>query len=268
MFFALSKIIGFFALPSNLVVVIGIAGLVLTRTRLARTGRGLAAAALILLAFAGLSPLGNALIEPLEDRFPPWDETRGMPTGIVVLGGAIDPLLVATRGAPDINEAAERLTIVPTLARRFPRARIIYSGGDGRLIRRSGAEATYAGKLFESFGIPRSRLTLEDRSRDTFENALFSKALAAPKPGELWLLVTSAYHMPRAVGAFRGVGFDVDAYPVDYRTSGPEDLLVPFDEASSGLRRTDVAAREWIGLLVYWLAGQSSELFPGPLPRT
>ena len=147
-------------------------------------------------------------------------------------------------------------------------ARIIYSGGDGRLIRRSGAEATHAGELFESFGIAKDRLFLEDRSRNTVENALFSKELVAPEPGELWLLVTSAYHMPRAVGAFRKAGFEVDAYPVDYRTSGPDDLLVPFDEASLGLRRTDVAVREWIGLFVYWVTGRSSELFPGPLPRT
>jgi uncharacterized SAM-binding protein YcdF (DUF218 family) len=264
MFFVLSKVIGFFALPSNLIVVIGISGLALTHTRLARTGRALAATALILLGLAGFSPLGNALIEPLEDRFPPWEETRGTPTGIVVLGGAIDPLLVATRGSPDINEAAERLTVIPSLARQFPTARIIYSGGDGRLIRHSGAEAKYAGELLESFGIAKNRITLEGLSRNTAENALDSKALATPKPGETWLLVTSAYHMPRAVGAFRKAGFAVEAYPVDYRTSGGEGLLVPFDEASSGLRRTDVATREWIGLLVYWLTGRSSELFPGP----
>jgi len=268
MFFALSKIVGFFALPSNLFVVVGIAGLVLAHTRHARLGRALAALALILLGLAGFSPLGKALIEPLEDRFPPWDQTRGTPAGIVVLGGAIDPLPAPTRGAPDINEAAERLTAIPALARRFPMARIVYSGGDGRLIRRSGAEATYAGELFESFGIAKDRLLLEDHSRNTVENALFSKELVAPEPGELWLLVTSAYHMPRAVGAFRRAGFEVDAYPVDYRTSGPDDLLVPFDEASLGLRRTDVAVREWIGLFVYWVTGRSSELFPGPLPRT
>jgi uncharacterized SAM-binding protein YcdF (DUF218 family) len=264
MFFVLSKILGFFALPSNLLVTLGIAGLVLARTRFARAGHRLAAAALILLAIAGLSPFGRALIEPLEDRFPPWDATRGPPAGIVVLGGAVDPGFVAARGAADINEAAERLAVVPALASRYPLARIIYSGGDAGLVFHGGTEAHYAAALIESFGVAKSRLTLEERSRNTVENAVYSNALAAPKPGERWLLVTSAYHMPRAVGAFRKAGFDVDAYPVDYRTGGAEDLLIPFDDAASGLRRTDIAAREWVGLLVYWITGRSSAFFPGP----
>jgi uncharacterized SAM-binding protein YcdF (DUF218 family) len=275
-FFALSKIFGFFALPSNLLVMLGLLGLALTRTRLARIGRRLAAAALILFAVVGVLPFGTALIEPLEDRFPPWDASRGPPTGIVVLGGALDPDFVAARGAPDLNEAAERLAVIPELARRYPLARIIYSGGNGRLAFRDGngglafrggSEAEFAGAVIESFGVPKTRLTLEGRSRNTVENAIYSKALAAPMPGERWLLVTSAYHMPRAMGAFRKAGFEVDAYPVDYRTRGVDDLL-SFDDAASGLRRTDAAAHEWVGLLVYWITGKSSELFPGPAGRS
>jgi hypothetical protein len=93
-----------------------LAGLVLARTRFARAGHRIAAAALILLAVVELSPLGNALIEPLEDHFPPWDATRGSPAGIVVLGGAVDPGFVAARNEADINEAAERIAVVPALA--------------------------------------------------------------------------------------------------------------------------------------------------------
>jgi len=204
------------------------------------------------------------LIEPLENRFPPWDAARGPPDGIVVLGGAIDPEFAAARGAPDLNEAAERITVVAELARKYPSARILYSGGNGRLAFRSGTEAQFAGALIESFGVPESRLILEDQSRNTAENAIFSLQLAMPKPGERWLLVTSAYHMPRAMGVFRKAGFAVEAYPVDYRTRGAADLLIPFDDVASGLRRTDTAAREWIGLMAYWLTGRSAELFPGP----
>jgi uncharacterized SAM-binding protein YcdF (DUF218 family) len=263
MFFVLSKVLGFFALPSNDILSIGIIGLALLRTRLARVGRGLVAASIILFAGFGLLPLGKLLIEPLEDRFPPWDAARGAPDGIVVLGGAIDPEPAAVRGAPDLNEAAERITVVAELARKFPSTRILYSGGSGRLFE-GEAEAQFAGVLFETFGVPKSRLILEDRSRNTAENAIFSLRLAMPKPGERWLLVTSAYHMPRSMGAFRKAGFPVEAYPVDYRTRGVADLLIPFDDVSSGLRRTDTAAREWIGLLAYWLTGRSPELFPGP----
>jgi uncharacterized SAM-binding protein YcdF (DUF218 family) len=264
-FFTLSKILAFFTVPSNLLVLLGLIGLALTATRLARIGRWLAAAAIILFAIAGVGPLGKALIKPLEDRFPPFDAGSGPPAGIVVLGGAIDPDFAALH-PPGLNEAAERVAIVPQLARTYPQARIIYSGGNPRLGSTTGGEAEYAGALIESFGVPKDRLTLEDRSRNTEENAIYAKALAVPKPGEIWLLVTSAHHMPRAMGAFRKVGFEVEAYPVDYRAPGRVRLLSVGD-AAMGLHRTDTAAHEWIGLLVYWITGKSSALFPGPDDR-
>jgi uncharacterized SAM-binding protein YcdF (DUF218 family) len=264
MFFPLSKILGFFAIPSNLVVSIGILGLLLLSTRFARAGRTLAFASLIVLAILGLSPVGNALIIPLEERFPRWDATRGAPDGIIVLGGAISPDVSSARDEVALNEAAERLTVAAELARRYPDARIVFSGGSGALIYDEGAEAPLALRLLESFGIPRARITLEDRSRNTVENAVLSKAIAQPKPGERWLLVTSAHHLPRAVGVFRKAGFPVEAYPVDWRTRGPEDALRPFASVGDGLRRSDTAVREWVGLAIYWLTGRSSELFPAP----
>src|SRR5262249_38657919 len=141
MFFPLSKILGFFAIPSNLVVSIGILGLLLLPTRFARAGRALAFASLIVLAILGLSPAGNALIIPLEERFPRWDTTRGAPDGIIVLGGAISPDVSAARDEVALNEAAERLTVVAELARRYPHARIVFSGGRAALIYADGAAA-------------------------------------------------------------------------------------------------------------------------------
>jgi uncharacterized SAM-binding protein YcdF (DUF218 family) len=264
MFFVVSKIVGFFAMPSNLVISIGILGLLLLPTRFTRAGRRLAFGSLILLAILGLSPLGNALIIPLEERFPAWNPAGGPPAGIVVLGGSLSPHVSAARNVVALNEAAERLTVAAELALRYPHARILFSGGSGALIFGEGAEAEFAVRVFESFGIPRGRVILEDRSRNTLENAILSKDLARPQPGERWLLVTSAYHMARAIGIFRKAGFDVEPYPVDWRTSGNEDALRPFPTVGDGLRRTDTAVREWVGLLAYWLMGMSSALFPGP----
>jgi uncharacterized SAM-binding protein YcdF (DUF218 family) len=264
MFFLLSKIFGFFAIPSNLTVSIGLLGLLLLSTRFVRAGRRLVVASFVVLAILGLSPLGNALIIPLEQRFPPWDAARGAPDGIIVLGGAISPDVSAARNDPALNEAAERMTAIPELARRYPDARILFSGGSGALIYNEGNEADFALRLFESLGIARARILLEDRSRNTVENALFSKAIAQPKSRERWLLVTSGYHMPRAIGIFRKVGFAVEPYPVDWRTRGMADAWRPFPTMGEGLRRSDIAVREWIGLAVYWLMGQSSELFPAP----
>jgi uncharacterized SAM-binding protein YcdF (DUF218 family) len=267
MFFYASKVLGFFAIPSNLIILLGIVGALLLRTRFARAGSGLVVGSLVLLAVIGLSPVGNALIVPLEDRFPPWDDRRGAPHGIVVLGGAISPDISHARNTVALNEAAERLTVVADLAKRYPDARIIFSGGSAALLFEERPEAEYALRLLETLGVPPGRVIPEGKSRNTVENARFSRELAQPKPGERWLLVTSAYHLPRSVGVFRQAGFPVEAYPVDWRTRGSADILRPFATLGDGLRRTDTAVREWVGLVAYWLSGRSSELFPGPILR-
>jgi uncharacterized SAM-binding protein YcdF (DUF218 family) len=107
-------------------------------------------------------------------------------------------------------------------------------------------------------------MLVEDRSRTTSENAVFSRELAKPKEGERWLLVTSAWHMPRAIGVFEKAGFPVIPYPVDFRVGGSFHGVRGFATISDGLRRFDVGAKEWAGLVAYYLAGHSSELFPGP----
>jgi uncharacterized SAM-binding protein YcdF (DUF218 family) len=251
-------------MPSNILMSLGVVGVVLMATRFARAGRRIAITALILLGVAGWSPFGNAIILPLEERFPPWDAARGAPTGIISLGGALDTVISPVRGEVALNEAAERMTAIAELARRFPDARIVFSGGSGRIIFDGVTEASLAARLFESFGIARERIALEDKSRDTDENGRFTRELVQPKPGERWLLVTSAHHMPRAVGVFRAAGFPVEAFPVDYRTRGAIDLLRPFSTLGDGLRRTDTAMREWVGLLMYRVVGRTDALFPAP----
>ena len=264
MFFFLSKILGFFALPSNLLIVLGLVGIAIAVLRGGRAGGRLVVASLILLAILGFSPLSNALMLPLEQRFPPWDASRGAPAGIIVLGGAFDTIVSATRDDIPLTDAAERMTVSAALALKYPQARLIFSGGTGTLVYDGPTEGELARRFYASLGIPADRIAIEEESRDTAENAMLTKPLADPKPGERWLLVTSAYHMPRSIGVFRRVGFAVEAYPVDYRTRGIEDLARPFPSLGEGLRRGDTAMREWIGLLMYRLAGRTSELFPGP----
>jgi uncharacterized SAM-binding protein YcdF (DUF218 family) len=264
MFFILSKVLGFFALPSNLLITIGLVGLVLLLTPFRRLASWLVVTSLVLLALFGLSPLGNALMLPLEERFPPWDASRGPPDGVIVLGGIIAEDVSAARGAVALNESAERVTVAAELARRYPNMRIIFSGGTNALIFEKDAEAGFAVRQLEDLGVARERITAEEQSRNTIENAVFSRLLANPQPGERWLLLTSAFHMPRAVAVFRAVGFPVEPYPVDWRTTGPADLFRPYPSVSEGLRRTDVAVREWVGLLLYRFTGKTVELFPAP----
>ena len=263
MFFFLSKTAAYLLLPSNLFITLGLAGFALRFTRWRRAGARIALGSIfILLAFAFL-PIGSVLMNELEQRFPAWDATRGAPDGIIILGGSIDPSLSLDRGSPAVVTAAGRIIAMAKLARQFPSARIIYSGGNGSLIPGKPAEADFIYPLLDAFGVPRARVLLETRSRNTEENAVFAKAIANPKPGEHWLLVTSAWHMPRAVGCFRRIGFPVEAYPTDWQTRG-DVRLVPSLEPAKNLVSTDNAVHEWLGLLAYRLSGRTSELLPGP----
>jgi uncharacterized SAM-binding protein YcdF (DUF218 family) len=264
LFFVLSKTLGVMLLPTNFLIGTGVLGAILLATRLAPLGRKLLIVSVALLAICAFSPLGNWLLYPLESRFPAWDATGGSPDGIVVLGASIDADLSVAHGGAVVRSAPDRLIAAAMLAHRYPNARIIFSGGSANLISNDAREADYAGALFEGLGISKARITMERRSRNTEENAEFSKAIAAPKNGERWLLVTSAFHMPRSVGLFRKAGFAVEPYPVDWRVGGRLDLLMFSNLGIDGLGRTDVAVREWIGLVAYRVMGKIDALLPGP----
>ena len=264
MFFSLSKIVGFFVVPSNAVAMLCALGAALLLTRFRKSGSHVLTVGIVLLLVCGYSPLGNLLLLPLTERFPAWSAAGRTPDGIIVLGGSIDPERSQARGSLEMDASAERIITMLQLARHYPHARIVFGGGSATLIQEPVPEAPIAGDLLQDFGTEASRIVLEGDSRTTAENAEFTRKLVSPKPGERWLLVTSAFHMPRSIGAFRKAGFDVEAYPVDWRTRGWSDATMPFTTLSAGLARTDVAVHEWIGLIAYWAAGRSSELFPGP----
>jgi uncharacterized SAM-binding protein YcdF (DUF218 family) len=264
LFFAISKTVGYLGIPSTFLIGIGLVGAVLLLTRFARFGRRLMAVALVLLAICGFSPLGNFVLYPLEQRFPKWDDSRGAPDGIIVLGGSLHVDLSVAHGVPVISGAADRIIGAAMLAHRYPGARIVYTGGSSKLISGDAREADYATVLFQRLGIAKSRLTMERQSRNTRENAEFSKEIVKPRPGERWLLVTSAYHMPRSMGLFRKAGFPVEAYPVDWKVGGKADLFLFYVTASDGLQLVDIGVREWLGLIAYRMAGYTDALLPGP----
>jgi uncharacterized SAM-binding protein YcdF (DUF218 family) len=264
LFFAVSKTVGYLLIPSTFLIGIGLAGAILLLTRFDRCGRRLMAVSLILLAICGFSPLANFVLYPLEQRFPKWDPSRGDPDGIIVLGGPLDADLSAAHGVPVIAASADRIIGAATLALRYPNARLVYTGGSPNLLHNDAKEADYATALFQGLGIPKSRLIMERRSRNTRENAEFSKAIVKPKPGERWLLVTSAYHMPRSIGLFRKAGFPVEAYPVDWKIGTKEDLFKYYVTANDGLQLVDTGVREWLGLIAYRIAGHTDALLPGP----
>ena len=265
MFFTLSKIFWTIAEPGNALLILLLAGgllLLFGRRRLG--GAALGTAVVGFLAIAVL-PIGHWLMAPLESRFAAPDPMPDRVDGIIVLGGAMDLEVAASRDVSAVNGAAERLTTLVTLARGYPEARVIFTGGTGSLSRPDWREADYASRLAGELGLPTERVLWERDSRNTAENAAITHELAEPLPGEIWLLVTSASHMPRAVGAFRRVGWSIVPYPVDYTTSPTGGTALRFD-LTGGLSGTGRGVREWLGLLAYWLTDRSERFFPGASP--
>ena len=264
---ALSKLLWFIAQPSGLIVTALLVGLMLAaRTRFTRAGRWLTWGGLIGLLVGGFSPLANLVTLPLEERFPVPQIAAGSRAyaGIIVLGGAEVGDISVARGQLSLNEAAERISEGARLAHLMPATRIIFTGGADGFILDGVPGAAAIGTFWRSVGISANRIVLEDKSRSTWENAALTHQLLKPAAKQRFLLVTTAHHMPRAMGAFRRAGFDVVAYPVDFRTASRSDALKFFGAFPKGLRRLDDTTKEWLGLVAYRLFDRSNALFPAP----
>ncbi len=262
MVFVLAKVFWFVAEPAHLISIAFLAAGLLWCARCRRGAAQLAAAAGAAYCAIVFLPLGTWLLLPLEGRFPPAPPPARV-DGVIVLGGAIEPRISAARGQTQINESGERLLALVELARLYPEARLVFTGGSGRLVDPDLREADYAVRLMERLGLPRDRVIYERDSRDTAENAVMTKANVNPRASETWLLVTSASHMPRAVGVFRRAGWTVVPWPVDYASSGDDGWRIG-PAGLEGMRRFTLATREWIGLVAYRVMGRTNTLFPGP----
>lgn len=262
--FVLSKIYTSLVNPGFWVLLLVAGGTALLWTRWYRGGRRILAATALFLAFVAVVPVGNWATAVLENRFPTVRDLPARIDGIVVLGGTINQFVTRARGQPALTDGAERLTEFVALARRHPEARLMFTGGSGSVTRQDVKEAEAARMFFAQMGLDVGRVMFEDRSRNTWENALFTYRMAAPKPGETWVLITSAQHMPRSVGTFRKAGWQPLPYPVDYLTYDKQHVFAI--DFLGGLYSLWWAMREWMGLAAYYLLDRSDALFPAPAP--
>ncbi len=263
MIFTLSKVLWAITSPGNLLILGllgGAAGAISPWPRLRKLARGGLGVLLAALLAITVLPVGDWLNSPLERRFPPPRALPGQVDGVIVLGGMINLEISAARGRPELDQAADRLTAFVALARKYPEAKLVFTGGSGSLADSEHREADFAQDALRDLGVELARVLFERNSRNTHENALFTYVRVAPRPEEFWLLITSASHMPRAVGVFRRVGWQVTPYPVDYYTDGGS---LRFD-FQWGLEVFSTALREWIGLTAYRLLGWTDRLFPAP----
>jgi uncharacterized SAM-binding protein YcdF (DUF218 family) len=263
--FFLSKALPAFINPVNLLVYALIAGLILsrrsTRKNWQRRGRRLTTTAIAGILCLGVLPVGSLLTSILENRLPIPQKLPVSVDGIIALGGVVDAYESEKRGQFQIGSAIERITSLVELAQKYPEAKIVFTGGTGSTSFQEFKEADAVKKLMPLFRIDQDRVIYERDSRNTFENAKLSKELLKPQPEETWILVTSAFHMPRAVGVFRKQAWEVIPYPVDFETSTDSHFSL---DLVGGLQEMSKASHEWLGLFVYWLTGRTSAPFPEP----
>ncbi len=259
--YVFSKFFDLVASPGSILLLLVLAGtLWIWRRPDGRWGMRLLFVGVGLLAAVSLTPLSDWITRPLENRFPRPDPMPRHVDGIILLGGGFAPGASAQHGVAQLNMAGDRVTRFVALARQYPEARLVFSGGNTDPFRERTPEAAVARSFFQDMGLDATRIVYEHHSRNTHENALFSYRLVHPKRDETWLLVTSACDMPRAVGSFRAVGWQVTPAPSDYHTQ--RGRFSP--GLAKGLIEADWSVHEWIGLVYYRLRGWSPELFPGP----
>jgi uncharacterized SAM-binding protein YcdF (DUF218 family) len=258
--YELTKLLGVLLTPGAALLIFLLVALLLLWTR-RHWRRGRALLTFTVLGLLILLAIGPSLLSTLEDRFPANPGLPARVDGIVVLGGAVDQYISQARHQVSLNDAAERLTETVLLAKAHPEARVLFTGGSADPWRPEPREASYAAQLLVALGVSADRLIVEDQSRNTHENAVESYRLAKPQPGQVWVLVTSACHMPRAVGTFRRAGWSAIPWPVDFRTDDGADWTNQ-DLVVRRLSLLGQAAHEWIGLAYYRLAGWSDALFP------
>jgi uncharacterized SAM-binding protein YcdF (DUF218 family) len=261
--YEISKIGGLFAATGTPLFLFLLIGAVLCwRKRTAKLGRIIVTVMAGIMAVCAFTPLQAGLSSVLEDRFPAKPALPEHIDGIIILGGMIRTGISEARGMPSVNDAADRLLEGARLAQLHPEAKLLFTGGDAnpwgdvRI-----AEARFAAENLRAMGIAEDRILLESRSRNTYENMIYSREIAAPKPGENWILVTSALHMPRSVGIFRAGGWPVIPWPCNYLSGGPTDWSSQ-DLPILRLLFLGRTMHEATGLIYYRLRGWTDQLLP------
>ena len=257
-FWVVSKVIWILIAPETVLLFLLVLGSFLLWTRREKLGRRVITFTAVIVVVVAILPLSDLILFPLENRFPVPKILPNQIDGIIVLAGAEDISVTSARGQPSLHSGGERLITFAWLAKRYPGAILLFAGGSGSLFNQKQKSADTARMIFEQIDLDSKRVRFESESRNTAESASSSYQLIRPKFDENWILITSAFHMPRSVGVFRKEGWSVIPYPVDFSTT--KNFSLKFDLMELG--RFSQGMREWIGILAYRVIGKTSELFP------
>ncbi len=256
LFFISSKLIWFLVRPETLLVFAFTLGWLLAHLGKVRLGKSFDLVSILAFCLIAVFPIGDAFLRPLEKTYPTEPEVRKV-AGIVVLGGGESDIQSNVWSQPNTGDAGDRFITALALAHQHPEAIVLFTGGSGRLM--GGASgADIARDIFLGAGLDKSRLILEGASRNTAENATMSLELIPDNLDGDWLLVTSAFHMRRAVASFCAAGWrNIVPWPTDYRTGGFVDRIGW--NFALNLHELNVGVREWIGLAAYSLTRRTSD---------
>lgn len=256
MFFILSKIIWFLLAPLNLMTICIVVGVIFNRLQKLPVARGFLGFGFAILLIFGIFPSGVNALNYLETR---TSKPITMPLsvkGIVILGGAVESRSSELSHMTEFNDAVDRVNAAMILSRQYPEAKIVFSGGSGKLVKDERVDSVDMKIYLRNIGFKSSHVIYEDHSRTTWENLLNSKTMLKPQERENWLLVTSAWHMPRALGVARKLGWGLIPYPVDYRGPGRYLLIPEKFDVLENFYMGQLALREIIGILAYRLSGK------------
>jgi uncharacterized SAM-binding protein YcdF (DUF218 family) len=264
LFFFTSKLVWCVISP-DVLLGLGLVGVfVLLLRKRARAATWVLGCELLVFAVIGLWPVGEWVFSPLERRFKTNPDLPAEIHGVIVLGGGEDAISSSIWNQPEVGDAAERLLAFMSMARRFPEAKLVFTGGSGSMMDQGFSGADCVKQLFEQQGLDVSRVIFERESRNTYENVILTQKLMKPGKDENWLVITSASHMPRAMGIFMKADWPVIPWPVDHWSQPGRLWRVQWDPVGH-LYNLKIASKEWVGLLAYYATGKTSALFPFPV---
>ncbi|MDG6774737.1 YdcF family protein [Thiomicrorhabdus sp. ZW0627] len=264
LFFLFSKIAWAFLSPGNLFVIALILGTLYLINNHVRAAKKILVPTALISFFTMAYPVGDFLMNPLESRFSKPESMPKDIDGIIILGGGEDLKRSLSWNVAELGLGGDRYIAAAKLAAQYPKAPVIFTGGSGsvQLQDTKDDEGSIAKQILTTIGIDEKRLVIESSSRNTYENFLYTQP-KLPKPDGTYLLVTSAFHMPRSVGIARQLGINVIPYPVDYRSNSSDLRQWDFD-LFDHLKALEPAVKEWIGLTVYYWTDKTSEWYPSP----
>ena len=260
--FLLSKIVWVILSHLNLLIIFLIFGYLFKILRKRLVSRAFYLISLLFFIIVGILPTGTFFLSELESKYPALNILPKDINGIIILGGPTNPNLTHIHNQVAFNEAGERLTEAIRLIKIYNSSTVIFSGGSGSLNPDVLPHTFVAKKFFLEMGVDINKIIFESKSNNTYENILFSKNIVNPKKNEKWLLVTSSFHMTRAMNVAEKLKWEFIPYPVDFRTGNEKIKFIPtFDKILPNFNRFNLAAHEIVGLISYYFLGRTSKIY-------